>query len=67
MKKKLLLALGLASLALTNAVLAVGVADATITAGADNAEATFNYVKPIMIGIAVFLIGFGYFKRMRRA
>lgn len=67
-KSRKLLVLAGASLAFgVTQMLAVGTADATITGGADNASATFDYVKPLMIAIGVFTIGYGYFKRMRRA
>lgn len=47
--------------------LAVGTADTAIQAEVDNVVATWGGVKTAMLGIGVFLIGYAFFKRIRRA
>jgi len=46
---------------------AVGTADADITAGADNAVATWTAIKALMVPIGVFMIAYGFLKRLKRA
>jgi len=46
---------------------ATGVADVDISQGADNVQASWNYIKTILIAIGVFLVAWGFFKKLRRA
>jgi len=52
---------------LVNVSRATGVADTDISQSVDNVVSTWGLVKTAMIGIGVFLLAWGFFKRLRRA
>jgi len=55
MKNRFLSLLALAAVT-APAAFAVGTADASVSGGLDNTSATFALIKPVAIGIVVFLI-----------
>jgi len=55
MKNKVLAIAAVLPLAVTQAF-AVGTADTDVSGGLDNTSATFALIKPVAIGIVVFLI-----------
>lgn len=64
--KKLLMGAALATLTVC-AARATGVADTDISQGVDNVNATWTAVKAVMIPIGIFLVAWGFFKRLKRA
>lgn len=64
MNKKLALMAVAASCFALNAF---AVADADISTAVTDVDLTWDVVRPVLIGIGVFMIGYGYFKKLRRA
>lgn len=62
-----LAALALVAVFMVSKAHALGTADPDVSSGVDNTAATFAYVKTTLIAIGVFLVGWSFFKRIKRA
>jgi len=65
-KSKLLSLLAVVAIFATRSY-AVGVVDTAVQGGIDDAVATWGAVKAALVPIGVFLICYGFFKRLRSA
>ena len=53
--------------AMVGSVFATGTADTDVTGAVNDVVATFGTVKTAMIAIGVFLLGYAFYKKLRRS